>query len=136
MFHNNIIIYKPFYNVTELILYIIEFIIHLYYNIITTLKWGLEAMGLVQCRVDDQLKKEANDIFEFLGIDMSTAIRIFLRRTVQMRGLPFPMSEDSESSKEAINALYELGREAKQQGLDKLTLEEINQIIDDVRHNR
>ena len=93
-------------------------------------------MGLVQCRVDDQLKKEANNIFEFLGIDMSTAIRIFLRRTVQMRGLPFPMSEDNNNSKEALDALYELGREAKQQGLDKLTLKEINQIIDDVRRNR
>ena len=41
------------------------------------------ANSLIQLRIDDKLKTEATDIFEKLGLDLSTAIRIFLTRSVQ-----------------------------------------------------
>ena len=40
------------------------------------------ANSLIQLRIDDKLKTEATDIFEKLGLDLSTAIRIFLTRSV------------------------------------------------------
>lgn len=48
--------------------------------------------SVIQVRVDDELRQEATEIFEELGIDMSTAIRMFLKRTVKERGLPFSMT--------------------------------------------
>lgn len=50
------------------------------------------ANSVIQVRVDDELRQEATEIFEELGIDMSTAVRMFLKRTVKEKGLPFPMT--------------------------------------------
>lgn len=49
------------------------------------------ASSVIQVRVDDELRQEATEIFDDLGIDMSTAVRMFLKRTVKERGLPFSM---------------------------------------------
>ena len=35
-------------------------------------------MATLQLRVDDELKKKSDDLFQSLGLDTSTAIRIFL----------------------------------------------------------
>ena len=42
-----------------------------------------------QVRIDEDLKKEAVELFSQLGIDMSSAINIFLRQCVMRGGLPF-----------------------------------------------
>ena len=43
----------------------------------------------IQVRIDSRLKKEATDILHELGMDMPNAIRMFLRRIVLERGIPF-----------------------------------------------
>ena len=43
----------------------------------------------VQIRIDENLKKQATELFSQLGIDMSSAMTIFLRQCVMRRGLPF-----------------------------------------------
>jgi len=40
-------------------------------------------------RIDKTLKKDAEDLFETLGINMTTAINIFLRQSVREQGIPF-----------------------------------------------
>lgn len=40
-------------------------------------------------RIDKNLKKDAEDLFETLGINMTTAINIFLRQSVRDQGIPF-----------------------------------------------
>ena len=54
------------------------------------------ANGLLQLRVDDNLKREATEIYSQLGLDLPTAIRMFLTRSVQVRGIPFSMRSRSE----------------------------------------
>ena len=49
------------------------------------------ANGLLQLRIDDSLLQEAAVIYAQLGLDLPTAIRIFLTRSVQVRGIPFSM---------------------------------------------
>ncbi len=49
----------------------------------------------ISARTDTEIKKAAEDIFEALGINMSTAINIFLRQTIYHNGLPFDMKLDS-----------------------------------------
>lgn len=45
--------------------------------------------ALIQVRVDNELKREADELFTDLGFDTPTAIRIFLKHAVMRRGLPF-----------------------------------------------
>lgn len=50
------------------------------------------ATSVMLVRVDDELKAQAAAIYEDLGIDLSTAIRMFLKRTVIQNGIPFSMT--------------------------------------------
>lgn len=42
-----------------------------------------------QIRIDANVKKQANELFSELGMDMSGAVNIFLRQCVLRGGLPF-----------------------------------------------
>jgi len=42
-------------------------------------------------RIDANLKKQSEEIFNELGLTMSTAFAVFLRQTVRSRGIPFDM---------------------------------------------
>ncbi len=49
------------------------------------------ASCLIQLRVDEKMKKDATEVFDKLGLDLSSAIRIFLARVIQDEGIPFSM---------------------------------------------
>lgn len=46
-------------------------------------------MANLQVRVNDELKSQADMLFTSLGLDTSTAVRIFLTAAVENNGLPF-----------------------------------------------
>lgn len=50
---------------------------------------------LVQVRVDEALKDEVTNIYNHYGLDLPTAIRIFMKKTVAVNGLPFDLRDDS-----------------------------------------
>lgn len=56
-------------------------------------------MGIIQVRIDDELKQEAQSIYEQLGIDLSTAIRMFVKKSVMVRGIPFDMTVSNQAPK-------------------------------------
>ena len=96
------------------------------------------ATTLMQFRVDDELKAQTTAVCENLGIDLPTALRIFMKRTVIANGIPFSMTlpkEDYKSSR-AVRALHQLSDEAKRNGTANMTLEEINAEIDAARQER
>ena len=45
-------------------------------------------------RLDEDLKNQASDVFEHLGLDLPTAIRIFLRRSIAVDGMPFELKNN------------------------------------------
>ena len=47
------------------------------------------ATSPTQIRIDSKVKAEANELFNELGIDMSSAVNIFLRQCILRGGLPF-----------------------------------------------
>lgn len=51
------------------------------------------ATTVLQVRMDENLKNEASDLFEKLGLDIPTAIRIFFKRAVTEKGIPFELRE-------------------------------------------
>ena len=46
----------------------------------------------VTIRVDRDLKERAEALFERLGLNMSTALNVFLRKAVDESAIPFPVS--------------------------------------------
>ena len=46
-------------------------------------------MATIQVRIDDDIKTEADNLFSSLGLDTSTAIRIFISASIDNRGIPF-----------------------------------------------
>ena len=45
-------------------------------------------------RVDNDIKEKAKKVFNALGLDMSTAVNVFLRRSVIENGMPFELTLD------------------------------------------
>lgn len=44
---------------------------------------------MVQIRVDKELKDQVANIYDAIGIDIPTAIRMFFKRSISVGGLPF-----------------------------------------------
>ncbi|MCI8646842.1 MAG: type II toxin-antitoxin system RelB/DinJ family antitoxin [Firmicutes bacterium] len=61
-------------------------------------------MATLQIHVDDTLKNEADVLFSSLGLDTSTAVRIFLNAAVKRGGIPFPVQHKpiDDSLQEAV----------------------------------
>ena len=48
----------------------------------------------INIRTDVETKAQAEHIFEALGLNMSTAINMFLRQTIRENGIPFKLKLD------------------------------------------
>ncbi len=59
-------------------------------------------------RTDKDIKDQAEQIFSELGLNMTTAINIFLRTAIREHGLPFPLKLDVPNATTA--AAIEEGR--------------------------
>lgn len=93
------------------------------------------ANNLVQFRIDDESKIKATLICNKLGIDLQTYMRICISRLIQDNGIPFDMVIKDEPSI-GMKALFEAGRISKENGNSEMTLDEINEIINEVRAAR
>ena len=51
-------------------------------------------MANLQIRVDDTLKADADRLFASIGMDTSSAVRIFLKQSVMRGGIPFELRGD------------------------------------------
>lgn len=58
----------------------------------------------VRSRVEPELKREATAVLKATGLDLSTAIRLFLRSVVQNGGLPIEMPRANAKTLAAIRA--------------------------------
>ena len=50
-------------------------------------------------RVNSKLKSDSDKLFKSLGLNMSTAINIFLTKCVKTSSIPFTIEEDNPSEK-------------------------------------
>lgn len=60
----------------------------------------------INVRVDENLKKEAEGLFNDLGLNMSSAITMFLKSAVRCEGIPFDIRRNAFNA-ETRNALAE-----------------------------
>ncbi|HFI0302711.1 TPA: type II toxin-antitoxin system RelB/DinJ family antitoxin [Streptococcus suis] len=65
-------------------------------------------MSTVVVRVDDKLKEEAVELFQDLGLDMSTAVKMFLIQSVKTQSIPFEIKNSSVISDDEFQRMVEL----------------------------
>lgn len=65
-----------------------------------------------QVRIDEELKKQSMELFAQLGIDMSSAMNMFLRQCVMRGGLPFAV-EIPQYKPEVLEAMEEARKISK-----------------------
>lgn len=96
------------------------------------------ATSLLQVRVEDSLKDQAALVFDSLGIDTSTAVRMFLKRAVMENGIPFRMTlpKAPYNAERGYRAMVEISEDAEKNGVSDMTLDEINAEIDASRKER
>ena len=58
---------------------------------------------ILQVRIEENIKNEAEAIFKNIGLDLSTGVRLYLNRVVKERGIPFPMKETEVKTEEQKN---------------------------------
>ncbi len=51
--------------------------------------------------IDADIKAEAQELFADLGIDLSTAVNMFLRQAVREGGIPFTISQNQSKSRKS-----------------------------------
>jgi DNA-damage-inducible protein J len=51
------------------------------------------AQSVIQVRIDKPLKEEVGEIFSSIGLDTSTAIRMFFQRCRAVKGIPFALTD-------------------------------------------
>lgn len=69
-------------------------------------------------RTDAEVKASAEKIFEQLGLNMSTAVNIFLRQAIRQGGLPFEVKLDipNETTAAAIREGRDIIKDGKAHG--------------------
>lgn len=67
------------------------------------------ATSPTQIRIDTNLKQEATELFSNLGLDMSSAVTLFLRQCILHDGLPFKV-EMPRYSDRLLSAMEEAKR--------------------------
>lgn len=85
------------------------------------------ATTVLQIRMDEDLKNEAADLFDKMGMDLPTAIRVFLKRAVAEKAIPFEVREPhaTYSANRGWNAFMELRNQAQQGSAAGMSEDEI-----------
>ena len=81
------------------------------------------ATANINVRTDAELKAQAQQIFESIGLDLSTAVNLFLKQTVRANNLPFavgmPYSAGSVTAKRASRYGVWKGKYSLPEGFDE-----------------
>ena len=48
----------------------------------------------VTVRMDEKIKKQADELFSDLGLTLSSAVTIFVKQAIREQGIPFQLSRD------------------------------------------
>lgn len=80
--------------------------------------------SLVQVKIDAETKADVTNIYESLGLDLPTAIRIFFKKSIAVGGLPFELRNDSLS--ERWNVYNEARKSMQKNNVPEMSIDEIN----------
>lgn len=62
----------------------------------------------IRSRIEPDLKRQSTEVLADLGLDLSGAIRLFLRQVVEVRGLPFEVRKPTAKTIAAMTEAREM----------------------------
>jgi len=65
-------------------------------------------MSQISIRIDENLRKQTDEILSELGLNLSSAFNIFARLIVRSRGIPFPLTLSNPKTTNRQEAMSEL----------------------------
>ena len=78
-------------------------------------------------RLDSEVKEQAQQVFNHLGMDMTTAINIFPRQAIKYQGLPFDVRLDDHGKLLQVVTDVEQNRNMSQ------PFESVSDLMEDLR---
>jgi len=92
-------------------------------------------------RIDRELKNKADEVFNAMGMNLTTAITIFVKQSVRQKKIPFEIALDTDEIKgftlqRAMAATESIWQNSVQNNTDKMTMEEIDAEIAAARAER
>lgn len=54
-------------------------------------------MSTIQIRIDEKTKSKAQKILQKMGLDMSSAIKLYFHQIIQEEGIPFPITTKKQA---------------------------------------
>lgn len=70
-------------------------------------------MAQISLRIDDDVKRGAEQALDEIGLSMSTAINVFLRKVAREKRIPFELSADPFYSESNIRYLEDIMQDVK-----------------------
>lgn len=67
-------------------------------------------MATINVRVDETVKKDATALLESLGLDMTTAVNLYLRQIIIRGGIPFDVRKPNVETLAAIEEVEKMRR--------------------------
>lgn len=86
-------------------------------------------MATISIRINDDLKQNAQKLFDDLGMDLTTAITVFLSQAVRERSIPFRIGYDVPNAETAA-AMIEVEEMAKRKERGFSSVEEMFKELD------
>ena len=88
-------------------------------------------------RMDSQLKQMFDALCAQFGMSANTAMNIFANAVVQTRSIPFEIKAvNDDTYHKGVQSFYALREQAKENGIQDMTLDEINEEIRKARAER
>jgi len=70
-------------------------------------------MSTIQIRVDAGMKKNVKKIFDDIGIDMSSAIKVYLKQVIINKGIPFKLVTENGMTISQENKILDASADVK-----------------------
>ena len=92
-------------------------------------------------RMDSDTKKKFDEICKDFGMSSNTALNVFARTVVKQERIPFEVesqrvTETKEAARQFGEAFEKLRAKVQKQGIPEMSLDEINELIKEVRDER
>lgn len=81
-------------------------------------------------RMDSEVKKQCEALYNDLGMTLTTAINVFLRQSLRVGGLPFELRQE-RPNKETIAAMLEAERIARDPSVKGY--DDLDELFEDLR---
>lgn len=70
-------------------------------------------MSTIQVRIDDKTKKSAQKVLNDVGLDMSSAIKVYLKRIIITKSIPFQLLTENGLTEKEEREILKASKEAR-----------------------